>query len=76
MRRAPAPARARPLVLRDAASGLRVVLDRDLPAEGYQQLLVLDLSQFQAGPVHYDRAADRWRSEIDESRARERTVTN
>jgi hypothetical protein len=60
---------SRPIVLKDAASGLQIVLDTDLPAEGYQQLLTLNLSQFRSGPVHYDRAGRRWRSEIDEAGA-------
>lgn len=62
-------AHSRPIVLKDAASGLQIVLDTELPTEGYQQLLALDLSQFRSGPVHYDRAARRWRSEIDEAGA-------
>jgi hypothetical protein len=60
---------SRPMVLKDAASGLRIVLDSDLPPEGYQQLLTLNLSQFRFGPVHYDRAGRRWRSETDEAEA-------
>jgi hypothetical protein len=60
------PSAVRPIVLQDSESGLRIVLDHDLPAEGYQQLLALDLSQFRVGPVHYDRAGRRWRSELDE----------
>jgi hypothetical protein len=58
---------ARPMVLQDTTSGLQVVLDYDLPAEGYQQLLSLDLSLFRFGPLHYDRAQQRWRSELDEA---------
>jgi hypothetical protein len=57
----------RPMVLQDTASGLQIVLDHDLPAEGYQQLLTLDLSRFRLGPIHYDRAQQRWRSELDEA---------
>jgi hypothetical protein len=57
----------RPMVLRDVATGLQVVLEPDLPAEGYRQLLGLDLSQFQVGPVHYDRFQGRWRSELGEA---------
>ena len=59
----------RPLVLQDADNGLRIVLDRDLPADGYEQLLRLDLARFRSGPVHYDRARRCWRSEIDEAKA-------
>jgi hypothetical protein len=63
----PSPAGQRPMVLRDVATGLQVVLEPDLPAEGYRQLLGLDLSQFQVGPVHYDRFQGRWRSELGEA---------
>jgi hypothetical protein len=59
-----------PMVLQDSASGLRIVLDHDLPADGYQQLLALDVSQYRLGPVHYDRAQRRWRSELDEATPR------
>ena len=57
----------RPMVLQDTVSGLRIVLDHDLPPEGYQQLLTLDLSRYRLGPVHYDRVHQRWRSELDET---------
>ena len=65
--RATPPTDRRPIVLQDATSGLRIILDRDLPADGYDQLLSLDLTRFRSGPVHYDRAGRRWRSEIDEA---------
>jgi len=65
------PVAGRPLVLRDGKSGLRIILDHDLPADGYEQLLTLNLSQFRLGPVHYDRAGRCWRSEIDEAEAAE-----
>jgi hypothetical protein len=58
---------ARPMVLQDTVSGLQIVLDHDLPPEGYQQLLSLDPSRFHLGPLHYDRAQQRWRSELDEA---------
>jgi hypothetical protein len=54
----------RPLVLRDTASGLRIVLDADLPGEAYRQLFELDLAQFPAGHVHYDHHTGRWRSDL------------
>ncbi|MGH3896778.1 MAG: hypothetical protein ACRDTA_00710 [Pseudonocardiaceae bacterium] len=54
------------LVLQDATTRLQIVLEADLPAEAYQALVVLDLSAFQQGPVHYDRQRGRWRSELDE----------
>jgi hypothetical protein len=63
----PTPGDQRPMVLRDVASGLQVVLESDLPDGAYRQLLALDLSQFQFGPVHYDRHRCRWRSELDEA---------
>ncbi len=54
------------LVLQDADTRLQVVLEADLPAEAYQELVALDLSAFRQGPVHYDRQRGRWRSELDE----------
>jgi hypothetical protein len=64
----PVPAGQRPMVLRDDATGLELVLEPDLPDEGYRQLFDLDLQQFEVGPVHYDRHQGRWRSERDEAR--------
>jgi hypothetical protein len=60
----------RPMVLRDVVTGVQVVLEPNLPDEGYRQLFGLDLSEFQVGPVHYDRQEGRWRSELDEARRR------
>ncbi|GAA1895873.1 hypothetical protein GCM10009837_17310 [Streptomyces durmitorensis] len=60
----PAP---RPLVLQDRRTGLRVVLEPGLPGEAYEQLLGLDLARFSEGPLHYDSAQGRWRSELDEA---------
>ncbi|MFD9905257.1 hypothetical protein [Streptomyces sp. NPDC059063] len=57
----------RPLVLRDDRSGLSIVLEPDLPGVAYEQLLALDLSAFEVGPLHYDRHQGRWRSELDEA---------
>ncbi|HEX2298508.1 MAG TPA: hypothetical protein VHH34_08335 [Pseudonocardiaceae bacterium] len=62
------PPAAQLLVLQDAVTRLQVVLEPDLPAEAYQALLALDLSQFRHGPLHYDRQLARWRSELDEAR--------
>jgi hypothetical protein len=59
-----------PLVLVDRRTGLQIVLEADLPAAAYQQLTALDLSQFSAGPVHYDLARGRWRAELDEAAPR------
>ncbi|MGW0843747.1 hypothetical protein ACWD26_27115 [Streptomyces sp. NPDC002787] len=57
----------RPLVLQDERTGLRIVLEPGLPQEAYEQLAVLDLTRFSVGPLHYDRALGRWRSELDEA---------
>lgn len=56
-----------PLVLQDIQSGVRIVLDSDLPAEAYQKLVELDLKHYRYGPVHYDQTRGCWRSEIDEA---------
>jgi hypothetical protein len=61
------PDDGRVLVLRDSGSDLRIVLEAHLPAAAYQQLLGLDLSRFRHGPLHYDLARGRWRSELDEA---------
>ncbi|MEV0258890.1 hypothetical protein AB0H82_32090 [Streptomyces sp. NPDC050732] len=58
---------ARPMVLRDAVTGLDIVLEPDLPAEAYETLTALDLAEFAVGPLHYDRAQGRWRSVLDEA---------
>ena len=63
---APEPA-TRPLVLQDERTGLRIVLEADLPQSAYEELAVLDLSAFAIGPLHYDRTHGRWRSELDEA---------
>jgi hypothetical protein len=54
------------LVLRDTLTGVQVVLEPDLPAEGFKQLLNLDLATVRRGPLHYDRHRRQWRSELDE----------
>ena len=54
------------LVLQDTLSGVRVVLEPDLPADSYRQLLSLDLTTIRHGPLHYDMHRRRWRSELDE----------
>jgi hypothetical protein len=59
------------LVLQDVATRLQVVLEADLPEEAYQALVMLDLSVFQQGPVHYDRHRGRWRSELDDWQQRQ-----
>jgi hypothetical protein len=52
----------RVLVLQDAATGLQVVLEPDLPIEAYRHLVTLDLSAFHGGPVRYDRSRNAWQS--------------
>ena len=69
----PAAEQPRPMVLQDTASGLQVVLEADLPDAAYQQLVAMDLAKFHLGPLHYDRQQRRWRSELDEARARPAT---
>jgi hypothetical protein len=59
-----------PLVLQDADTGLQVILEPDLPAEAYQQLTRLDITEFHLGPLHYDQRQRRWRSERDEASGR------
>jgi hypothetical protein len=66
------PPATRPLVLQDTTSGLQIILDHNLPADGYRQLLTLDLSPFRIGPLHYDLTQHRWRSELDEAATVER----
>jgi hypothetical protein len=60
----PEPGEARkPVVIRDSASGIEIVLEHDLPPESLDLLMDLDLSSFRRGPLHYDRRRKRWRSE-------------
>jgi hypothetical protein len=54
------------LVLDDPATGLRIILESDLPREAHEQLVALDLSGYRFGPLRYDRTLHRWRSEMDE----------
>jgi hypothetical protein len=68
------PGEDQPLVLQDSLSRVRVVLEADLPAVAYRQLIGLDLSQFKYGPVHYDPAQSAWRSEIDEAQRQGRAT--
>lgn len=56
-----------PLVLQDTATGIRILLEPDLPDSAYGALRELDLSRFRYGPLHYDREAQRWRSIADEA---------
>lgn len=56
-----------PLVLQDAESELKVILEADLPPEAIRQLVELDLGAYRTGPLHYDRTRKKWRSELDEA---------
>jgi hypothetical protein len=58
------------LVLQDPATGLRIILEAGLPPEAQEELCALDLSRYRFGPLHYDRAQRRWRSELDEADTR------
>lgn len=55
------------LVLQDTVTGVQVVLEPDLPADSYRQLLSFDLATVRRGPLHYDLHRRRWRSELDET---------
>jgi hypothetical protein len=69
LRRQSSRNRAKPtLVLQDTASGVQIVLESDLPAESYRQLLNLDLNTAKPGPLYYDMHSKQWRSESDEER--------
>jgi hypothetical protein len=62
LRRSNPGGQERTLVLQDTATGLQVVLERDLPIEAYRQLVTLDLSSLHGGPVRYDRSRNAWQS--------------
>lgn len=55
----------------DSGSKVKIVIEADLPAEAISLLAALDLSQFKIGPVHFDKAAGRWRAELDEGADRQ-----
>jgi hypothetical protein len=55
------------LILQDTITGVQVVLEPDLPADSYRQLLSFDLATVRRGPLHYDAHRRRWRSELDEA---------
>jgi hypothetical protein len=59
------------LILEDPTSRLQIVLEADLPTDAYRQLVMLDLSKIRQGPLHYDRARGKWRSELDEWQQRQ-----
>lgn len=56
-----------PLVLQDPATGIRILLEPDLPESAYVALRELEMGRFRHGPLHYDREARRWRSIADEA---------
>jgi hypothetical protein len=62
----------RVLVLQDDTSGVKIVLEPDLPDEAFEQLLAFDLTTVRRGPLHYDRHRRQWRSELDEAGASSR----
>jgi hypothetical protein len=66
LRRRPARPKKCVLTLEDPDTKLQIVLEPDLPAESYRQLLSLDLTTVQRGPLHYDRQHRRWCPEHDE----------
>lgn len=59
--------RPKVLLLQDAATGVQVVLEDDLPDGAYEQLLAFDLGSIRRGPLHYDHHRRQWRSELDEA---------
>jgi hypothetical protein len=60
-------AQPQPLVVQDTATGIRIVMERDLPDEAYDALRNLDLAKFRKGPVDWDPLRKRWRSLVDEA---------
>lgn len=56
-----------PLIVQDTATGLKIVLDRDLPDQAYEALRTLDLTTFRSGPLDWDHGRGRWRSVVDEA---------
>ncbi|WP_103339974.1 hypothetical protein [Amycolatopsis sp. CA-126428] len=56
-----------PLVLRDTATELTIIMEADLPADAIKKLVGLDLAAYRTGPLHYDRHQEKWRSELDEA---------
>jgi hypothetical protein len=57
----------RVLLLQDSTTGIQVVLEPDLPARAYQQLVSFDFATLRRGPLHYDQHRRQWRSELDEA---------
>jgi len=59
--------KVRPIILQDANSGLRVMIEFGLPEIAYTQLHQLNLAQFSSGPIHFDRNLGCWRADDDEA---------
>ncbi|MGW3244790.1 hypothetical protein [Streptomyces sp. NPDC001070] len=57
----PAAARARSLLLEDAGSGARFVLEADLPDSAYEQLFRMDPASHSGRTLSFDRGDNRWR---------------
>ncbi|MFF7726648.1 hypothetical protein [Streptomyces sp. NPDC008001] len=62
LRRSPGepPVPPQPLLLEDERSAARIVIEADLPAGAYRQLLELDLEPCAGRTLSYDRARGRW----------------
>lgn len=54
------------LVLQDTDSATRIVLELDLPAQSYQQLISLNLTVVQHQMLYYDMHREQWRSKLDD----------
>ncbi|THV39839.1 hypothetical protein [Glycomyces buryatensis] len=57
----------KPMVLEDSDTGLRIILEADLPPEAFERLFEMNFEDFDSGPLHYDRYRRIWRSELDEA---------
>jgi hypothetical protein len=66
-RQSPTATTPQPLVVQDTATGIRIVMERDLPDEAYEELRKIDLTKFRHGPVDWDPTRHRWRSLTDEA---------
>ncbi|MGK5733659.1 hypothetical protein [Streptomyces sp. URMC 124] len=67
LRRSPGgpPAPPRPLLLEDALSATRILVEADLPVAAYRQLLEMDLRACPGRTLSYDREHDRWSGSAD-----------
>lgn len=54
------PSAPRPLLLEDARSATRIVVEADLPDAAYQQLFALDLEASPGRTLYFDRTQNRW----------------